>query len=42
MPKNDTVLTPTPINVKPGRGVLDGIVKLFGNAMLVAGSTVAK
>jgi hypothetical protein len=38
MPRNDTVLTPTPTRVKIGKGTLDGIRRYVGNWISVAGS----
>jgi hypothetical protein len=39
MPRNDTVLTPTPTRENFGSGTLEGIVRVVGNSIEVAGST---
>jgi hypothetical protein len=39
MPRNDTVLTPTPRSENWGKGNFDGIRRVFGKAIDVAGST---
>jgi len=41
MLKNETVLTPTPTRESLGIGVFEGIVRVVGNSIEVAGSAMA-